>query len=456
MEIAVLGVNYKTAPVEVRERIALSSEACRSLVSDLTGLPDIGESVVLSTCNRTEVYVCGEPSSLQELTLRRLCDHTGVALEDLGQSVYYLEDREAIRHLFLVGGSLDSMVVGEAQILHQLKESYGAAEEAGATGAILNRLLRRSFQVGKRVRTETGIGESSLSIASVSVDLARNVFGDLKNRKVLVIGAGEMAELVVTHLKGQGADEIMVANRTYERAVALAEKFGGTAVRYASPSGQGEGRERGGEGEGHPHNQALAAHLSKADIVITSTGSTKPIISRGLMEEVMHRRKKRPVFLIDIAVPRNVEATVNEVYSAYLYDIDDLQDVVDSNLNERHEEAIKARDIVEEEVEHFEEWLSGLSVVPTVVELREWAGSVKEEEVEKFLARMPDLTEDERNKVSALAHSIVNKIMHPPTVRLKEAAGDEDVSRHEESIRYLFHLNGKTNTRGEGSSSDEE
>jgi len=434
MPLAVLGVNYKTAPVEVRERIALSLEGCQEVVRDLTGRSDVGESVVLSTCNRTEVYVFGDSLVLREAALHCLCDHTGVAEEEITESIYYFEDHAAIHHLFSVGGSLDSMVLGEAQILHQLKESYSVAEEAGATGAIINKLLRRSFEVGKRVRTETRIGESSLSIASVSVDLARNVFGNLRDRKVLVVGAGDMAELVVTHLKAQGTSDTMVANRTYARAQELGERFGGRAVPYEN----------------------LGDHLTEADIVISSTGASEPVITRSTMEEVMRRRKNRPIFLIDIAVPRDVEAAVNDVYNAYLYDIDDFQDAVDSNLNERHEEAVKARVIVEEEVEQFEDWLSSLSVVPTVVELREWAGSVKDEEVEKFLARMPDLTEDERNKVSALAHSIVNKIMHPPTVRLKEAAGDEEVIRYEESIRYLFPLNGKTHTRGEGSSSEEE
>src|SRR5680860_1625578 len=208
-----------------------------------------------------------------------LCDHTGVAEEEITESIYYFEDHAAIHHLFSVGGSLDSMVVGEAQILHQLKESYSVAEEAGATGAIINKLLRRSFEVGKRVRTETRIGESSLSIASVSVDLARNVFGNLRDRKVLVVGAGDMAELVVTHLKAQGTSDTMVANRTYARAQELGERFGGRAVPYEN----------------------LGDHLTEADIVISSTGASEPVITRSTMEEVMRRRKNRPIFLIDIA-----------------------------------------------------------------------------------------------------------------------------------------------------------
>jgi glutamyl-tRNA reductase len=319
-----------------------------------------------------------------------------------------------------VASSLDSMVLGEAQILHQLKSAYGLAEEAGATGTVLNRLLRRSFEVGKRVRTDTRIGESSLSIASVSVDLARNVFGELRNRVVLVVGAGEMAELVVTHLQGHGITRILVANRTFERAVELAERFGGDAVRY----------------------EALFDHMTTADIVITSTAAKEPIIHRGEMEAVMRRRRNRPVFLIDIAVPRDVESAVNKVQNAYLYDIDDLQDVVASNLDERQREAVLAREIVEEEVGFFQEWLASLAVVPTLVALRTWATTVKDDELEKFLAKMPDLTDDERNKVGALAHSIVNKLLHPPTVRVKEAANEEEGMTYANSLRVLFGLNG--------------
>ena len=420
MQIAVLGINHKTACVEVREQVALADDGAGRLVRALVALPVVDEAVAVSTCNRTELYLTGPRLPLQDVAIEALCAATDACPADLKESVYYLENREAVRHLFSVASSLDSMVLGEAQILHQLKSAYGIAEECGTTGTVLHRLMRRSFEVGKRVRTETRIGESSLSIASVSVDLARNVFGELRNRVVLVVGAGEMAELVVTHLQGHGITRILVANRTFERAVELAERFGGDAVRY----------------------EALPDHMAVADIVITSTSAKEPIIRRGDMEAVMRRRRNRPVFLIDIAVPRDVESAVNKVQNAYLYDIDDLQHVVASNLDDRQREAVLAREIVEEEVGIFQEWLASLAVVPTLVALRTWATSVKDEELDKFLAKMPDLTDDQRNKVGALAHSIVNKLLHPPTVRVKEAADEEEGMLYASSLRALFGLNG--------------
>ena len=371
MQIAVLGINHKTACIEVREQVALADDGAQRLVRDLVASPAVDEAVAVSTCNRTELYLTGPRLPLQEVAIEALCAATPACRADLEDSIYYLENRDAVRHLFSVASSLDSMVLGEAQILHQLKNAYGIAEESGTTGTVLHRLLRRSFEVGKRVRTETRIGESSLSIASVSIDLARNVFGELRNRVVLVVGAGEMAELVVTHLQGHGVTRVLVANRTFERAVELAERFGGDAVRY----------------------EALLDHMAAADIVITSTAAREPIIRRSDMEAVMRRRRNRPVFLVDIAVPRDVESAVNKVQNAYLYDIDDLQDVVASNLDERQREAVLARQIVEEEVGLFQEWLASLAVVPTLVALRTWATEVKDEEVDRFLAKMPDLTD---------------------------------------------------------------
>ena len=422
MYIAVLGVNHKTACVDVREQVALNDDGCQNLARNLVDHPGVGEAVVVSTCNRTEVYVSGPQLPLREVALDGLCAVSSACREDLHESIYYLEDREAVEHLFSVASSLDSMVLGEAQILHQLKSAYQVAEDAGATGVILNKLLRRSFEVGKRVRTETKIGESSVSVASVSVDLARSVFGDLAGRAVLVIGAGEMAELVVTHLRAHGVHRFRVANRTFERAVELAERFGGDAVRY----------------------EALEEHLAGVDIVISSTAAAQPIIMRADLERVMRKRKNRPIFLVDIAVPRDMDSAINKVYNAYLYDIDDLQEVVASNLGDRQREATLARAIVEEEVTAFQGWLQTLLVVPILVSFREWATEVKDGELERFLAKMPELSDDERKKVGAMAHAIVNKLVHPPTARIKDMAGDEDGYRYAEALRVLFDLDGVT------------
>lgn len=418
MHIAVLGINHKTAGVDVRERVALSDDGCRELACTLVDDPGVGEAVVVSTCNRTEVYVSGPQLPLKQVALDRLCGVSQACLEDLDGSAYYREDDEAVRHLFSVASSLDSMVLGEAQILHQLKSAYQVAEDAGATGVILNTLMRRSFKVGKRVRSETKIGESSLSVASVSVDLVLSVFGFLTGRVVLVVGAGDMAELVVTHLRANGAHRFRVANRTFERAVDLAERFGGEAVRY----------------------EDLEEHLAGVDIVISSTAASRPIIMRADLERVMRQRKNRPLFLIDIAVPRDIDPAVNKVYNAYLYDIDDLQGVVSSNLGDRRREAALARAIVEEEVTGFQIWLQTLVVTPILVSFREWANTIKQEELEKFLAKMPDLTDDERNKVGAMAHAIVNKMLHLPTARIKDMAGDESGYLYAEALRVLFDL----------------
>jgi glutamyl-tRNA reductase len=428
--IAVLGVNHKTACIDVREQVALDDDGCQDLARTLINHPGVGEAVVVSTCNRTEVYVSGPQLPLREVALDGLCAVSSACREDLHESIYYLEDREAVQHLFSVASSLDSMVLGEAQILHQLKSAYQVAEDAGVTGVILNKLLRRSFEVGKRVRTETKIGESSLSVASVSVDLAGSVFGDLAGRAVLVIGAGEMAELVITHLRARGVHRFRVANRTFERAVDLAARFGGDAVRY----------------------EALEEHLAGVDIVISSTAAAQPVIMRADLERVMRKRKNRPIFLIDIAVPRDIDPAINKVYNAYLYDIDDLQEVVASNLGDRQREGALARAIVEEEVSAFQGWLQTLLVVPILVSFREWATEVKDGELERFLAKMPDLSEDERRKVGALAHAIVNKLVHPPTARIKDMAGDEDGYRYAEALRVLFDLDGTTQ-ESEGSSS---
>ncbi len=418
MHIAVLGINHKTACVEVREQVALSDDGCRDLVGELVDRPGVSEAVALSTCNRTEVYLSGPGLPLQDAALDGLCSVSSACQDDLHESVYYLEDRAAVEHLFSVAGSLDSMVLGEAQILHQLKTAYQLAEDRGTTGVVLNKLMRRSFEVGKRVRTETKIGESSLSVASVAVDMARSVFGDLAGRLVLIVGAGEMAELVATHLRGHGVHRFRVANRTYERAVELAGRFGGEAVPF----------------------EALEEQLAAVDIVISSTGATRPIIQRSDVERVMRRRKNRPVFFVDIAVPRDIDAAVNKVYNAYLYNIDDLQEVVASNLGDRRREAAAARAIVDEEVELFEAWSQSLAVVPVLVSFREWATAVKDAELAKHLARMPDLTEEQRDKVSALAHAITNKLVHPPTSRIKELSQEDDGYRYAEALSTLFGL----------------
>ena len=419
MAIVVLGLNHKTAPVEVRERLHFPDRDLPEALGALGALPEVLERLILSTCNRVEVYaVVPEASGAREALQAFLAERRGVPPEAFTEALYLHAEREAARHLFRVASSLDSMVVGEGQILAQVKAAYALASRHQCTGPILNTLMERALHVAKQVRTDTGIGAAPVSVASVAVGLAQRIFSDLSGRTVMILGAGEMAELALTHLKEEGIHTIIVANRHHERAVELAARVGGRAIMF--PQARDE--------------------MVGADIVISSTGAPHFILGREDLAEIVRRRHYRPIFLIDIAVPRDVDPQVNELDNVYLYDIDDLQGVVAANLAAREREAVQAEAIVDREVGQFMEWLQSLEVVPTILSLRERFEIIRRAEMEKALGRMGDLTPDQREAVSALTASIINKILHQPMTELKRQASSTDGHLYASILRALFRL----------------
>jgi glutamyl-tRNA reductase len=419
MAIVVLGVNHKTAPVELRERLHVPERDLPGSLASLGALPDVEEGLILSTCNRVEVYaVVSDGLAARAPLTTFLARERGAPAEVLAESCYLHGDAEAVRHAFRVASSLDSMVVGEGQIVAQVKAAYGIAAREDATGPILNNLMERGLHVAKRVRTETGIATAPVSIASVAVDLARRIFGDLAGRPVMIVGVGEMAELALTHLQDEGIRTVIVANRNFHRAVELAARVGGRAITF----------------------DGIRDALVEADIVISSTGAPHVILKREDLAEVVPRRHYRPLFLIDIAVPRDVDPRVNGLDNVYSYDIDDLRGVVGTNLAAREREAVRAEAIVDREVGHFMEWLQTLEVVPTIVSLRDRFETIRRAELEKALRTMGDLTAEQRDAVSALTTALTNKLLHPPLAELKRQAAARNGHEYAAAIRALFQL----------------
>jgi glutamyl-tRNA reductase len=429
MHLVVVGISHRTAPLELRERFALTGVEAVGLGRRLLDSDTVAEAVVLSTCNRTELYLFADDTSAAvRLAVERLAERGGVGPAELAAAAYRSCGDAAIAHLFRVAASLDSMVVGEAQILAQLKDAYQAACGEGCTSTVFNKLFRHAIEVGKRVRTETTIGERPVSVSSVAVELARQVLGKLERRVVLVLGAGETSELTVKHLRAQGAGAVVVANRTLAAAEELAGRCDGRAVCF----------------------DELDAELAAADIVISSTASPGFLIDRGRLAEVMRRRRRRPVFLIDIAVPRNLDPGIARIAGCYLYDIDDLQGVVAVNRREREREVGQAENIVAEELARMNEWLAGLEVVPTIAELRSAVDGIREAELARLGGKLGDLSPAQRDQVEQLTTAIVNKILHLPTVRMKELAGERDAYVYVEALRRLFDLDGASSAGSAG------
>lgn len=419
MRIIVYGTSHKVAPVEFRERLAFPPAELKNVLEGLAVECQLEEAVVVSTCNRVEVY--GRASSRfarGELVRDFIGRFHNLSPEEIAEHCYLLLDEDAVRHCFRVGSSLDSMVVGEPQIVGQVKEAYFEAKNLQSTGPILNHLFEKAFSVAKRVRTETGIAEHAVSISFAAVELARKIFEDLENRTVMLVGAGEMSELAARHLISHGVERVFVTNRTYERAVELAREFLGEAVPFDN----------------------FEERLPDADIVISSTGSPRPIITKERVQKVLKARRNRPMFLIDIAVPRDIELAVNELANVYCYDIDDLETVVASNINERNREALKAEDLINREAQEYMKWLSSLDVVPTIVELKDKSERIRQEEVAKTLAKLGDVSEKERESIEAMANSIIKKILHDPIVTLKKHSDRDERSKVLEIARRLFNL----------------
>jgi glutamyl-tRNA reductase len=418
-KILLIGVNHKTTPVAIREKIALSNGYEEPLTA-LKNIAGLREYYLLSTCNRVELLLVTESGNTVEDDIITFLFGETVSTEDCCQYLYMHYDREAVHHLFMVAASLDSMVVGEAQILGQLKEAYRYASRLGCTGPLLNKLIHKSFSVAKRVRTETAIGSSAVSISYAAVQLSKKIFGNLEEKKVLLIGAGEMAELAAEHLVGQGVGSVTVANRTLSRAVDLAKRFNGKAVSM----------------------NELILQLERVDIIISSTGATDIILHKEEVKSVMRARMNRPLFFIDIAVPRDLDPRLNEIENIYLYDIDDLSSVVEINKSQRDKEAVKATRIVDEETLKFEKWFLGLAMTPTIQALRQKLDEIGQSELERTLARMPDLKDSDRQKIEKMVSAIATKILHDPLMYLKNksCAGRDNSDLKVTTVRELFGL----------------
>jgi len=398
-EIIIVGVNHRKAPVEVREQVTFSDGLLDDALRQLLALEPIEEGVILSTCNRVEVVATSTDGDLAVETLASfLASREDVEPQRLADHLSVYRGREAVRHLFRVAASLDSMVVGEPQILGQLKEFYGRSAAVGSAGTVLHRCFHKSFSVAKRVRTETGVATKAVSVSSAAVELASKIFDRLDDKTAMLIGAGTMSELAARHLMAHGVANMIVTNRTFDRAVELARDFRGTPVPFTD----------------------FRRYLPMADVVIGSTGADHYVLTPALIEEALRERKYRPMFLIDVSVPRTFDPSINELENVYLYDIDDLGGVAEVNRDERGREAEKAEAIVESEVESFGKWLAGLDAVPTIVALRHKIETIRHAELEKTLATLRELTPRERESLDAMTTAIVNKILHGPITHLKQ------------------------------------
>ena len=434
-DLLIVGVNHRTTPVALRERLAFGTSEIAGALGGLKTVPGVEEAAILSTCNRVEVVAgittapAAAAASIETFLARDRAVDGGVFTPHL----YVPQGREAIRHLFRVAASLDSMVVGEPQILGQMKEQYIAAAGAGASGPVLHKAFHRAFTVAKRVRTETGIASKAVSVASVAADLTRTIFETLEDKAVMLVGAGKMSELVARHLKARGAGDILVTTRTFDNAVALAREFGGTPIPF----------------------ERLAESLKLADIVIGSAGATDHLVGPAVVQDVLRARKQRPMFFVDLAVPRNFDPAINELDNVYVYDMDDLARTSADNADEREREAVRAEAIVEDEVERFSRWLGGLEVVPTIVALRDKIEAIRRSELEKALASLQDQAPRHRALLDALTSSIVNKILHAPLASLKrEGAPDEpDLAA---SVRRLFALDVELPRKADDSDPEDE
>jgi glutamyl-tRNA reductase len=419
MHVIVMGLSHKAAPVELRERLHFPAVQLEDPLEKLAQYTEGGERVILSTCNRVELYSYVEHLAHNSTRLQQfLSDYHGVPMELFKPYLYTHHGEAALRHLFRVVSSLDSLVIGEAQIMAQVKEAFAIARHANATGAVLNQVFERAFAVAKRVRTETHIGEHAVSISYAAVELAKKIFQDLAAKTVLVIGAGEMSELTARHLISHGVSHLLVANRTLDRAVELASRLHGEGVALAE----------------------LPTYLPKADIVVSSTGAPDQVISKADVQNALKVRKNRPMFFIDIAVPRDIDAAVNALDNVYLYDIDDLQHVVDENLKARQRDAVLAEAIIAREVEDILAWFDQQQVVPAVIRLRGKAEAIRNRELEKLFARLGEVPAQERAAIEAMASSIINKLLHAPIVRLKQESQSKGGTRYMQTLRDLFGL----------------
>ena len=429
MGIVVVGLSHKTAPVDVREKLSFSEAMVPDALRALMRYEGIKEGLILSTCNRVEIYTCVQDSTQGAEQIKKfISDYHNLPLESLQRSLYAYADAQGVRHAFRVASSLDSMVVGEPQILGQLKDAFDLALDAKTTSAALNKLFKKAISVAKRVRTETRIAENAVSISFAAVELSRKIFGGLEGKAVMLLGAGEMAELAARHLQRNGVKSVLVANRTFERAVELAGEFNGSAV----------------------HFEDFPAEMVMSDIIICSTGAPTHVVNYEMVAKAIKVRRNKPIFLIDISVPRNIEPAVNNIDNVFLYDIDDLKSVVDSNIEGRAKEAERAEEIITQEVDAYLEWEQSLDAVPTIVELREKAENIRRTELDKTLCQLNGITDDQRRAIEIMSSAIVNKVLHAPVVVLKQAALDPESNDLLAFARRLFNLDHKRHVHKKG------
>jgi glutamyl-tRNA reductase len=418
-ELLALGANHKTAALPLREKLALPAGRAARVLAELTEHEAVHEAVALFTCNRTELYlVTGDPVEAENVALAILSRQAGLRPTELFGSLYSLRGTAAVHHLFAVTGGLDSMIVGEAEVQGQVKRAYEMALVEGVSGPVSNRLFRDALRAGKRVRTETGIARSNVSVSSVAVQLAMEFLGTLADRRVLVIGAGDNAELTARALRDRGVQALFVANRRYDRALGLAQRFGGRAISF----------------------DELPVELEKADIVVSSTGAPHQIVGREELQFVAASRMGRPLVLIDLAVPRDIEPSVRDCPGIALYDMDDLQREVTRNLGAREAEAEEALVLVREEAERFESWLDSLDVVPTISALRRRADDVVDQVLRENEARWESLSVADRERLEVMARAVASRLLHEPTLRLKDASAESSSYRHVHALRELFGL----------------
>ncbi len=425
-QIVIVGLNHRSAPIEVRESVAFENSYLRDALARLGKLPSVHEGVILSTCNRVEVVAAASDGIAAFTDIKSFLDEQkthrhGAFLEE---HVYTYQGADAIRHLFRVAASLDSMVVGEPQILGQLKEYYDAAREAGTVSTILHRLFHRSFSVAKRVRTETGIGSGAVSVSSVAVDLAKRIFDRFDDKNVMLIGAGKMGDLMARHLQSQGVQSLMVTNRTFERAVELAERIQGSPIRF----------------------EDFPRYLKMADLVIGCTGAPEVLVDAAIVDKVLRERKQKAMFFIDVGDRRNFDAKINDLDNVYLYNIDDLKSVAEDNLQERSSEAAKAEAIVADEVQGFVRWIVSLEQVPTITALRQRFDEIRRKEIEKSLGGgLKDLSEAQRLALEDMTTAMINKLLHGPISQLKRNSQDKDdeAALYVAALKKLFDLEAK-------------
>ncbi len=419
--LLLIGLNHRSAPVEVRERLAFSNSGLEAALPRLVDTETVREGAILSTCNRVEVIACTTNlDAANEKIKTFLAEEQQVARSLFENHLYTFIDKAAVSHLFRVAASLDSMVVGEPQILGQVKDAYAASSALGTLGVVLHRCFHKSFSVAKRVRSETRVAAKAVSISSAAVDLAQSIFDHLGDKTAMVIGAGEIGEQTVRHLQNNGIGTMLVTNRTFHRAVELARQCNGTVV---------------------PFDQWYK-HLRLADVVIGSAGGSDYLLVPAVVEEVLRERKRRPMFFIDLGVPRNFDPRLNDLDNVFLYDIDDLEKVIEDNKDEREREAVKAEAIVTEEVESFWAWLASMDVTPTIVALREKADAIRRHELERTLAVLRDLPPHAQKAIEALSSSITNKLLHPPIAYLKSSSrnGDSQEGADAAAVRRIFGL----------------